>query len=542
MGSRSVMYCSTMPLHSRMPVLSKFGCFPSRLLLPLLAGLVCLDMASQAPAQDGLAAAAALEETFVAVIDKASPAVVALTRERGAPAIQSPFPGNLNVRRRMDDLSETLDPVDPQFAPSEFGAGVIIDSSGLILTNYHLVRGVATVGGIAEAAAPSPRLFVRFSDRRIEEGRILAADPRSDLAVIKVAGSDLPTIPLAPATPVRRGQLVVALGNPYAIARDGLASASWGIIGNIARRLPYERGTPVSERQLKETLYHLGILLQVDTRLELGTSGGALLNLKGELIGLTTSLAAISGYERASGFAIRLDEPMLRVIETLRQGKEVEYGFLGVMPEDVLVSRDPQLRGMAAAIGQGGAARIFRDPEPYLPAYRKLRAGDLILKINGESIESKGDLMRVVGLAGPLATIEVEGFRPDEERRFNTTLRLGKWPAIDDEGIIATRPTWDVWRGLTFDYSTSRLRHFQRLGTQRELVDSVLVREVGPNTPISRSGLQRDDYITHLNGNPVRNPREFAEAIREANGPVSLRIWSEARGRGESREVTVAPN
>jgi len=503
--------------------------------------LISQEIAGLAQSQDGLAAAAAIEETFVSIIDKASPAVVALARERVAPQAQPAFP-NWNLRRRFggpEDRPETLDPVDPQYAPSEFGAGVIIDSAGLILTNYHLVQGVAVVG--TNADGESPRLFVRFADRRIEEGRILAADPRSDLAVIKVAANDLPTIPLAPATTVRRGQLVVALGNPYSIARDGSASASWGIIGNIARRMPHERGTPASERQVKETLYHLGILLQVDTRLELGTSGGALLNLKGELIGLTTSLAAISGYERASGFAIRLDEPMLRVIETLRQGKEVEYGFLGVMPEDVLVSRDPVVRGMAAEIGQGGAARVSRDPEPYLPAYRKLRAGDLILKINGETIDSKGDLMRVVGLAGPLATIQVEGFRPDEERRFSTSLRLGKWPAIDDDAIIATSPTWDVWRGLTFDYSTSRLRHFQRLGTQRELVDSVLVREVEPDSPVSRSGLQRDDYITHLNGNPIRNPRDFAEAIQQATGPVSLRIWSEARGRGESREVTVEP-
>jgi len=282
--------------------------------------LISQEIAGLAQSQDGLAAAAAIEETFVSIIDKASPAVVALARERVAPQAQPAFP-NWNLRRRFggpEDRPETLDPVDPQYAPSEFGAGVIIDSAGLILTNYHLVQGVAVVG--TNADGESPRLFVRFADRRIEEGRILAADPRSDLAVIKVAANDLPTIPLAPATTVRRGQLVVALGNPYSIARDGSASASWGIIGNIARRMPHERGTPASERQVKETLYHLGILLQVDTRLELGTSGGALLNLKGELIGLTTSLAAISGYERASGFAIRLDEPMLRVIETLRQG------------------------------------------------------------------------------------------------------------------------------------------------------------------------------------------------------------------------------
>ncbi len=474
------------------------------------------------------------------MIEQASPAVVALSRERLLDA-PPPLP-NWNVRRRFggnEDRSDTLDPVDPQFAPSEFGAGVVIDSAGLILTNYHVVQGVASVG--TPGGDGTPRLFVRFSDRRVEEGRILAADPRSDLAVIKVPLTDLPVIPLGKASPVKRGQLVLALGNPYAIARDGSASASWGIIGNVARRLPHERGTPNSERQMKETLQHLGILLQIDTRLELGTSGGALLNLQGELIGLTTSMAAISGYERASGFAIRLDEPMLRVVDSLRQGKEVEYGFLGVMPEDVLVSRDPAVQDRQALIGQGGAARVSRDPEPYLPAHRKLQAGDLILKINGETIDSKGDLMRVVGLAGPRAEVRIDGYRPTTDRRFTTSLQLGKWPVIDEEGIIATRPTWDPWRGLTFDYSTSRLRHFQRLAGQRELVDSVLVRDIQPDSLVSRTGLQRDDFITHVDGKPVRYPAEFAEAVQKNAGPVTLRVWTEARGRGESRELVVPP-
>jgi serine protease Do len=493
-----------------------------------------------ASAQDGAGLAAALEDSFVSIIDKASPAVVALSRQR---VLESPPPlPNWNLRRRFggnEDRSETFDPVDPQFAPSDFGAGVVIDSTGLILTNYHVVQGVTAVGSPAVEGAP--RLWVRFSDRRVEEGHILAADPRSDLAVVKVPLTDLPVLPLGKSTPVKRGQMVVALGNPYAIARDGSASASWGIIGNTARRVPHERGTPNSERQMKETLQHLGILLQIDTRLELGTSGGALLNLRGELIGLTTSMAAISGYERASGFAIRLDEPMLRVVDSLRQGKEVEYGFLGVMPEDVLVSRDPVVQGQAALIGQGGAARVSRDPEPYLPAYRKLQAGDLILKINGEPILSKGDLMRVVGLAGPRAEVRIDGYRPDTERRFSTAVQLGKWPVIDEEGIISTRPTWDPWRGLTFDYATSRLRHFQRLSGQRELVDSVLVRDIQPESLVSRTGLQRDDLVTHVDGRPVRYPAEFAEAVQKNTGPVTLRVWSEARGRGEPREVVVAP-
>ncbi|MCY2966444.1 MAG: trypsin-like peptidase domain-containing protein, partial [Planctomycetota bacterium] len=339
---------------------------------------VCCGFANVAPAADGLEAAAAIEDAFVSIIEKVEPSVVAISRERVPVNQPEVLRGPWNPRRgRMpfmeDRAAESLDPVDPMFAPNEFGTGVIIEETGLVLTNYHLVQG-SRIAGRGEDKGDQ-RLYVRLFDRRVFEAEIKAADARSDLAVLQLISTGqppiagLPVVKFGPTTPVKKGQFVVALGNPYAIARDGSASASWGIISNITRRLPQERDTTPAERQKSEMLYHLGVLLQVDTRLELGTSGGALVNLKGELIGLTTSLAAISGYEKSAGFAIRLDEPMLRVIESLRQGKEVEYGLLGVMPEDVQVALDPLLREHANRIAQGGAARVKIEPEHFLPAY-----------------------------------------------------------------------------------------------------------------------------------------------------------------------------
>src|SRR5262249_42495116 len=140
----------------------------------------------------------------------------------------------------------------------------------------------------------------------------------------------------AKSVPVRKGQIVIALGNPYAIARDGSASATWGIVSNISRQAMAEGEPTDSEARRNETIHHLGTLIQLDARLDLGTSGGALLNLQGELIGMTTSLAAIVGYEKSAGFAIPFDDSMKRIIESLRQGKEVEYGFLGVTPGEIL--------------------------------------------------------------------------------------------------------------------------------------------------------------------------------------------------------------
>src|SRR4030095_2005596 len=114
-----------------------------------------------------------------------------------------------------------------------------------------------------------------------------------------------------------------------AIARDGQPSASWGIVSNLARKngptpVPNPR-SPTGSMSSKQTLSQFGTLIQTDAKLNLGTSGGALLNLKGEMVGLTTSMAAISGYEQAAGYAIAVDDVFRQALKALEEGREVEY-------------------------------------------------------------------------------------------------------------------------------------------------------------------------------------------------------------------------
>src|SRR5207253_7102267 len=131
--------------------------------------------------------------------------------------------------------------------------------------------------------------------RKPYRATVKAADPWFDLALLKVEGAGLKPISFGDGHSVKKGAFVIALGNPYAIARDGKPSASWGIISNLQRQAPPPR-TATRASDGRETLHHYGTLIQTDARLELGTSGGALVNLKGEMIGLTTSLAALSGH------------------------------------------------------------------------------------------------------------------------------------------------------------------------------------------------------------------------------------------------------
>jgi serine protease Do len=488
---------------------------------------------------NGLAAAAAIQEAFVKTIEAAEKSVVSISRDRRTAA------GHLEARQPLIGRGFQPEPAPghPNWIPNEFGAGIVIDRNGLILTNYHLVRG-----GPVEAKPDQKAeqmLYVRLHDRRGFEARIYAADPRSDLAVLKIPANDLTPLELGAAAPVHKGQMVIALGNPYAIARDGSASATWGIIGNIGRPAMLEGERQDAEYQRKLTVHHLGTLLQLDTRLDLGTSGGALLSLKGELIGMTTSLAAVVGYEKSAGFAVPFDEPMQRVIRSLKQGKEVEYGFLGIQPGEITPAQAvlPEFAAVFARIGQYGAAKIDQIVAN-LPAQRAgLMEGDLVLKVGDKPIFNQNDLMREVGLLAPGTEVKIRVFRlmspNDPGREIDVKVEIGKWPVMDEEGIIATNPLRGDWQGIVYDYSTARKR-FLPMVPQR-MPAGVRVMDVKLGSEAASRGVLAGELITHVRGNPVRSPREFADAVKAATGPVLLKVSSPSDRSAGDRDVVIRP-
>ena len=490
-----------------------------------------------AMAQDGLAAAAALEQSLVDAIAKAEPAVVAITRER--PSNRGPAVEGLWFPRRrfgFDRERETPVPADPRYAPNQYGAGVLIDETGLVLTNLHTIDG-GEVGPAPAAADAGFRIYVRLSDRRVFQAEVVAADPRVDLAVLRLPKDSYPHLKVTAGPVPRKGQIVLALGNPYAIARDGSASASWGIVGNITRRVPLERELGMAERMQKEVMSNLGLLMQVDTRLELGTSGGALLNLKGELVGLTSSLAAGTAYEKSAGFAIPFDADMRRVIDQLRQGHEVDYGFLGISPDDVEMVNSPEYEPLFRQFGQWGAVRINEDPKEGFPAAGRLLRGDLVFRINGQPVASRSDLMRVVGLAGPMSLVQIQGYR--DNSRFETEVQLGKWPLLDEDRVVTTRPNWEPWRGIEVDYCSGRMRWFSRLTQHPRLLRSVVIKKLAPDSPAARAGLNEQDHILAIGGKPVQNPRDFVKATGQGVGTVDVTVWSDIRGDQRERIVKI---
>ena len=473
--------------------------------MPHLAPVVLVLLAfSDSPTPPSPAdVVAALETALTDAIAKAEPSVVAIAREKDGKTIETtavrgklpapvPIPDppiGLNGLRGFEEIE------GPDYIASDYGSGVVIGDKGEILTTFHVVKG-------------AKRLVVRAPGVKEFDAEIIAADPRSDLAVIvprEIPGSLRPVlrpITLGDGSKVRKGQFLLALGNPFNAGRDGRASASWGILANIARRLDSAQISP-RERQLR----HYPTLLQLDSKLNLGMSGGAVVNLKGELVGLTTNAANAGGFDSQAGYALPLDLLTRRAIDSLKQGKEVEYGFLGIeLPRD-------------------NSSRIF-GVQPGTPASEGgLFIGDVVISIGGLPVVDSDSLVMAVNAFNPGTPIKLKVVRQREDHEkeeLEKTVVLSKLP-ISGEVIATTRPA--PWRGLRVDFPSTnpRVMHGPDLLTAMAM-GGVVVVEVQPGSAAEDAGLKVGQIIVRVEGKPIKVPADFSKAIEGLKGSVRLSI------------------
>jgi S1-C subfamily serine protease len=439
----------------------------------------------------------ALEKALVAAIAKAQRCVVAIAR------VRRDQPGEtLGIEARPDPfgrraaLPAAPGPTDPDFVPNEYGTGVIVDREGLILTAFHVL-------------ASESDYYVTTVARKVYRAQVKGADPRSDLAVLSIDAVDLQPIELGEAEMLKKGQIVIALGNPHGIARDGQASASWGIVSNLARKAP-----PLgdeSDSAGRRTLHQFGTLIQTDARLNQTTSGGALVDLQGEMVGLTVDFAAVAGFEREAGYAIPIDATFRRVIDALKQGREVEYGFLGVRPAS--------LRPQEVLEGQHGIR--VQNVVPGTPADRYgLQVEDVITAVGEKPIYGGDDLMLEVGRLPVEATVRFHLLRG--RRPLDVDVVLAKYP-VQEKRIVTNPPP--AWRGMRVDYLTA-VPDLPVQGGLRSnyLIDGVAVVEVAEGKPAWKAGLRPGMIVGRVEDTAVRTPREFRAAVREKKGPVRLHL------------------
>jgi serine protease Do len=466
--------------------------------------------------------AAAFQDAVQQVIERAEPSVACILVSRsdayGPPA--SKGTGKLGTFSSRDELHKLLGPPPrrrfgpareqdwkkqkdvealdlslPDTVPESFGSGVVIDEAGLILTNAHVVRDATKV-------------YVRLPGKGGSWADIHALDPRSDLAVLKLIDppAGLQRIKFGDGDKVKKGQFVVSLANPFAAGfRDGSSSASLGIVSSLKRRAP---GNPNEVERSRQSIHQFGTLLQTDVKVALGCSGGALLNLDGELIGLTTATAALSGTETPGGYALPMDAGLRRVIEVLARGEEVEYGFLGVQmdPEPA-----PNITGVV----------INGTPLGMPAANAGLQQGDVIVAVDGKQIKDNDDLFVLVGLGLAGHTVQVDVARRGQLMTFNK-VELAKF-YVPGPVIASKRPP--APGGLRVDYRSILMQQPMGPFGMRIFPDSgVVIREVVAKSSADDVHLQKDKIITHVNGREIHAPKDFYAEMARAGKDVELTV------------------
>lgn len=463
--------------------------------------------AVQAQESDAWSAALALQQVQIDAIARAERSVVAITRTRKGSE------GNVD---------------DPDFEPNGQATGVIIDKRGFIVTAFH------ALGNPDENEYRVWHNHVPYKVEVHEVEHVTGGDPWTDLAVLKITepgDAKLEPIVLGDAREAKKGQFVISLGDPYAIRRDGQVGASSGIISNLARRAEPD---PRADQPVlgAATLHHYGTLIQTDSKLSFGTSGGPLINLKGEMIGLTTSLAMLARYQQNATFAIPVDDTFKKTIETLKQGRQEEFGFLGIRPVD--------LNTADKRAGRRGA-QIFEVVAGTPAARARLQEGDVITHVAGKLVDNSNDLMRDLGRLPVQAQVRLSIQRPAEfrgpPRAFDVAVTLGK------KYVFSTQPAYSrikdpLWRGMRIDFSTA-IANFYRYARYTDPQGCVAVVEVDPDSSAWRAGMRPSSFISHVGETRVSTPHEFHDAVAKQPGPVQLRLTADQGGAGADR--TIAP-
>ena len=369
----------------------------------------------------------------------------------------------------------------PQEQPRGVGSGFIVSPDGFIMTNAHVVDG-------------ADQVIVTLTDKREFKARIIGADKRSDVAVVKIEATGLPSVKMGDVSRLRVGEWVMAIGSPFGL--DNTVTA--GIVS-------------AKQRDTGEYLP----FIQTDVAINPGNSGGPLINMRGEVVGINSQIYSRSGGFMGISFAIPIDEA-IRVSDQLRTSGRVQRGRLGVQIDQV--SKD-----VAESLGLSKAqGALVRAVEPGSPADKAgLEAGDIILRFDGKPIEKSIDLPRLVGNTKPGSRVTIQVWRRGSSR--DLTLTVGEFePEKPAKKAAATpdRPTTAVAKalGLTLsELSEPQKRELKLRGGVR--VDAV-------TDAAARAGIQEGDVVLALANNETPNLQAFEgiAAKLDKTKPVSLLI------------------
>jgi serine protease Do len=365
-------------------------------------------------------------------------------------------------------------PQQPQFQHG-IGSGVIISPDGYIITNNHVVEGATDIK-------------VTLGDRRILSAKLIGTDPLTDLAVIKIDGSNFPNVPLGDSTLLRPGQTVLAFGNPFGFR----FTVTRGIVSALNRPNPY------NDDPRKPGQY-----IQTDAAINQGNSGGPLVNAHGEVIGINTFLISPSGSFSGMGFAIPTQIVQPTVDSLVRYGK-VSHSYIGVGITDVT----PENSKFFDLKDADGA--VISEVQPDSPGAKAgLRVGDVIVGLDGKKVLGAGELQAEVSSKHPGTKVTLDVLRDGKSVNVPVTLEeLGSKDKKEELNASAGngKPRW----GIGIADLTSDVR--EQLQAPSNLKGAVIQR-VQPGSPAEEAGLQPGDVIQSVNRQQTPSAADVQKAL-----------------------------
>ncbi|MCS7164606.1 MAG: DegQ family serine endoprotease [Thermodesulfovibrio sp.] len=416
-------------------------------------------------------------KSFAEIVKAVSPSVVNISTTR---TVQSP--------PTLEDLFEFLPPFGnshgKRWKEMSMGSGVIVSSDGYLLTNYHVVE-------------QAEEIKVTLYDRRTFRATLIGADPKTDLAVIKINAKDLPVAPWGDSDKLRVGDFVLAIGNPYGLTH----TVTMGIISATGR-------ADVGIADYED-------FIQTDAAINPGNSGGPLVNIKGEIIGINTAIFSKTGGYQGIGFAVPSN--MARVIKDslIKEGRVIR-GWIGVMVQD-LTAELAEKFGLKEPTGV-----IVTDVTKQSPAYKAgLRRGDIILEYDGKVITESAILKNLVAQSKIGSVVNLKIFRDGEI--YKTTVTIAQLSSEHFQETKMFKKTTgkfeNPFKGLSvIDLDPSMAK---QIGADPE-DKGVVIYKIEPGSPADVTGLRKGDLIMEIERQKIMSASDFQRVIQRISRPDVL--------------------
>src|SRR6266566_89519 len=465
----------------------------SRVLLIML--LVCAGEFSS-PAQEPAQTLQGTITIFAPIVEKVAPTVVTVFTTQNATKTLVPFPFSDEALREF--FGGQLPQRQGKQTLEGLGSGVIVSADGYILTANHVV-------------AKADEIMVGLgAELRKYKAKKVGTDPGTDVALLKIEEKNLPAITFADSDKARAGDVVLALGNPFGLRQ----TVTMGIISAVGRGgmgiVDYEN------------------FIQTDAAINMGNSGGALVDTEGRLLGINTAIFSRSGGNQGVGFAIPAN--LARdVMQSLGEKGRVVRGYIGASVQTLT----PELAEAMKLKGQVSGA-LVGEVSLKSPAEKAgIKTGDVITSVNGKKISDARELRLMIGSMAPSTKVQIEANREGQTRTFD--IELAEMPAAAAEQAPEASPEESAQPEKTTVFGAVVVTDVNddlrtALNLPKEIQGAVIV-ELDSASPAAQAGLREGDVIQEVNKQPVKNAKDLVALSKKLkpNEKILMRVYSQGR-------------